>query len=726
MKFYIYRYLYIMVGIVFLMAGVFAGLFFFYSNQLPPLSELQRYDMKTGSEVYDINDRLIHVFAVEHRRNTDLSELPDYLIDGLLAVEDRRFYSHWGVDLYRTISAILIDLRRGDFSQGGSTITQQLARNMFLTFDKQIPRKIKEMMLAVKIEQNYSKYEILEMYLDKVYLGAGVYGVEAASHRYFNKDAQDLTISEAAMIIGLIQLPSAYSPISYPDRAIRRRNTVLYVMYDQGVINEQEYRELIDEPIILASQRGNQGTADYFLEHIRLLVERKYGTTRLFTEGLKIYTTLDYDLQIYADSLLNNELTMLEQRQRYPEKYEDFPPNMTDITTPYIQGGVLGIEPQTGYVRVMIGGRNFNHSKFNRVTQARRQPGSAFKPILYTAALDYRYTPATIIKDEPVVFVQSDSVFWKPRNYSQTFEGYVRLREALNKSINTAAVKVITDIGPSRVVDYGRRFGLTTPLRPYYSLAIGSFEVIPMELVTAYTTFANNGTRVTPIFVRRIEDKNGNLLEMAVPEHIRVVDDKTAYLVANLLQTVVDEGTGRSVRTRGYRWFAAGKTGTTDDYRDAWFIGFNKQLVLGIWVGFDDNTSMGRNQTGAVAALPSWPPVMQKAIERIAPKSSTGTPIVDALELELTKPNGIITQRVSARTGLLPRSLTEASIEEYFIAGTEPTLLSDSLRYNFHPSMYRENLYDSLIVNLGGRRSTEQDSISFFDQNAPNVIIPRP
>ena len=726
MKFYTYRYLLVMLAILFLFSGVFAGIFYYYSNQLPPLSELQRYDMKTGSEVYDVNDRLIHVFAIEHRRNTDLRELPDHLINGLIAVEDRKFYSHWGVDLNRTIRAILIDLHRGDFSQGGSTITQQLARNMFLTLDKQIPRKIKEMMLAVKIEQNYSKNEIMEMYLDKVYLGAGVYGVEAASHRYFNKDAKDLTVSEAAVIIGLIQLPSAYSPIRYPERAMRRRNTVLYVMQDQEVITQDEYLQLIEEPIILASDRGEQGTADYFLEHVRLLIERKYGTTRLFTEGLKIYTTLDYDLQIYADSLLNYELTTLERRQRYPDKYEDFAPSLTDIPTPYLQGGVFGIEPETGYVRVMIGGRNFNHSKFNRVTQARRQPGSAFKPILYTAALDYRYTPATIIKDEPVVFVQSDSVFWKPRNYSQTYEGYVRLREALNKSINTAAVKVITDIGPSRVVDYARRFGISTPLRPYYSLGIGSFEVLPLEIISAYTTFANNGQRVTPIFVRRVEDKQGNILEVTVPEHIRVVDDKTAYLIANLLQTVVDEGTGRSVRTRGYRWFAAGKTGTTDDYRDAWFIGFNKQLVMGIWVGFDDNTSMGRNQTGAVAALPSWPPIMQKAIERMAPKSSTGTPIIDALELEISRPAGIISQRVSSRTGLLPRSLTEASIEEVFIAGTEPTPLSDSLRYNFYPSMYRENIYDSLIVNLGGRRSTRQDTIPFFDPDAPNVIIPKP
>jgi penicillin-binding protein 1A len=715
-----------MLGVLFLLTGIGSGIFFYYSNQLPPLSELQRLDMKTGSEVYDVNDNLIHVFAVEHRRSTDIQTLPSYLVKGVIAVEDRRFHNHWGVELRSLFRAILIDLRHQGFAQGGSTITQQLARNLFLSLDKQIPRKIKEMMLAVNIERNYSKEEILEMYLDKIYLGAGAYGVEAASHRYFNKDARDLSIPEAATLIGLIQLPSAYSPLRNPERSIKRRNTVLSVMLDQEVISQEEYHEAVEEPITLVSAKSEHGTADYFLEHVRLLVERKYGTTKLFTEGLKIYTTLDYDLQIYADSLMNYELSVLEQRQDYPHLYEDHPPDSIDIATPYVQGAVFGIEPQTGYVRIMIGGRDFNHSKFNRVTQARRQPGSSFKPILYTAALDSRYTPATMIKDEPVVFVQSDSIFWKPRNYSQTHEGYLRLREAINKSINTVAIKVISDLGPSRIIDYSRRFGITTPLQPYYSLAIGSFEVRPIELISAYTAYANSGKRVTPVFIRRIEDKNGNILEMALPEQIRVIDEKTAYLMSSLLESVVNEGTGRSVRTRGYRWYAAGKTGTTDDFRDAWFIGFNKQLVLGIWVGFDDNSSLGKNQSGAIAALPSWPPIMKRAIENIAPKSSSGTPIVDASELELSRPEGIISQRISANTGLLPRNITEASIEELFISGTEPTPLSDSLHYNFYPSMYRENIYDSLIVYLGGSSSTEQDSIPFLDLEAPNIIIPRP
>ncbi len=721
MKKYLPKYMFAVFSLLFLVSGCILGVFYYFSDQLPPLSELQSYDMKTGSEVYDINDNLIHVFAVEHRRRTDLRELPSYLIDGVLAIEDRKFYSHWGIDLLGIMRALGVDLMRGSFAQGASTITQQLARNMFLTLDKQIPRKIKESMLAVRIEQNYAKDEILEMYLDKVYLGAGSYGIEAASHRLFGKEAKDLSISEAALIIGIIQLPNAYSPIRFPDRAFRRRNLVLRVWRDLEIIDHQEYLLAHQEPISLESESEVEGVAAYFIEHIRRNLERKYGTTRLFTEGLKIYTTLDFELQAYADSVLNHHLSEIEDKQEYEFVYRDFPPDSTDIKTPYLQGSAFAIDPRTGFVHVMIGGRDFNHSKFNRMTQAKRQPGSAFKPILYTAALQNRYTAATVIKDEPISFIESDTLFWAPKNYSPGFRGYTRLREALNHSINTVAVKSIVDLGPSRVVDLGRRFGLNTPLRPYYSLAIGSFEVIPMELITAYTAFANQGERVNPIFIRRVEDSEGSILEVAELERVRVIDDRTAYLTADLLKTVIDEGTGRGIRWRGYPWYAGGKTGTTDDYRDAWFIGFNSQLVLGIWAGFDDNTSLGKDQSGAVVALPSWPYIMRKAVEDKAPLNRHGEPIVDASILELNRPDGLIERRISAETGLLPKSITEDIINELFIAGTEPIPLSDSLSYNFYPTMYRENDFDSLFFDLGGK-VTEIDSLRVFDLNDPNVI----
>ncbi len=710
---------------IFLAIGLGAGIFFYFADQLPPLSELQNYDMKTGSEVYDKDDNLIYVFAVENRRRTDIRELPDYLINGLIAVEDRNFYKHWGVDIRALMRALLIDIVRRDFAQGASTITQQLARNMFLSFEKQVTRKIKESMLAVSIEKNYAKEEILEMYFDKVYLGSGVYGVEAASHRYFSKEAKDLTVAEAAMIIGLVQLPGLYSPISNPQRALSRRNTVLKVMYEQNVISYEQYMNSVYTPIITVSPKSDQGAADYFIEHVRLLVERKYGTTRLFADGLKIYTTLDYDLQVYADSLLNYELSLVEEKQNYEFKYEDFPPDQSDIPTPYLQGGVFAIDPQTGYVNVMIGGRNFNHSKFNRITQARRQPGSSFKPIVYTAALNQSYSPATVIKDEPVFFVQNDTLFWAPRNYSPGYEGYIRLREGLNKSINTIAVKIIADIGPSSVLEYARRFGLSTPLRPFYSLGVGSLEVLPHEMISAYTVFANNGERVTPIYIRRIEDKNGNTLEAAAIDRIRVIDEKTSFIMSSMMETVVDAGTARSIRWRGYRWFAAGKTGTTDDYRDAWFIGYNKKLVLGIWTGFDDNTSLGRGQSGANTALPAWPGIMQKAVEMNSPLNRLGKPVVDAASLEIQPPEGILKMRVSAQTGFLPKSFTEETVEEFFIIGTEPTPLSDSLSYNFYPTQFRENPYDILFFNLGGRRRAVPDTTITFKLDGSNVLIPK-
>ncbi|MDY6915527.1 MAG: transglycosylase domain-containing protein, partial [Candidatus Cloacimonadota bacterium] len=387
MKKYFWRYLLAFFAVISLVIGSIAGIFSYYSKELPPLSELTHFDLKVGSEVYDINDELIHIFSVEHRQLTNLKRLPDYLIDGLIAVEDNNFYEHWGMDLTSFIRALLTNIKTRSFSQGASTITQQLARNMFLTLDKKIPRKIKELLLAVQIEKHYSKEEILEYYFNKAPFGPGLYGIEIAASRYFGKEAKDLNIAEAALLIGMPQLPSAYYPVRYPHRALNRRNIVLKIMYEKEVITSQEYEEAVNSDINLIEPEAENKANDYFIEHIRKKLERKYGTNQLFAGGLKIYTTLDMELQQYANSILNLNLKKLEEKNDYPVKYSDIPEDTLDIKTEYVQGGVFSIEPQTGYVRVMIGGRNFNHSKFNRMTQAKRQPGSAFKPILYTAAI---------------------------------------------------------------------------------------------------------------------------------------------------------------------------------------------------------------------------------------------------------------------------------------------------------------------------------------------------
>ena len=454
MKKYVIRNIIAFCFIISLFAGAGFGIFHYHSRELPPLSELQSYEMKVGSEVYDRKDNLIHIFYVEKRQLTKLKDLPEYLTNGIIAVEDKNFYRHWGMDLTSFIRALLMDIKKMDFSQGASTNTQQLARNMFLSLDKTIPRKIKEALLAIRIEKHFSKDEILEMYLNKSPFGPGLYGIEVASQKYFNKTAKELTIPEAALLIGMPQLPSAYYPFRYPERALQRRNIVLGRMFKEHVINEEDYLAAKESEIELYQSKGNFEAKDYFIEYIRRILERKYGTTRLFTGGLKIYTTLDMELQEYADSVLNMNLTKFEEKNDYEFKYADFPGDTINIVTPYIQGGVFAIEPETGFVRVMIGGRNFNHSKLNRIMQSKRQPGSSFKPIMYTAALVNGYTAATIIQDEPVSFIQSDTLFWKIRNYSLRNFGYTRLRVGLKKSRNIYAAKMIYDLGPRKVMKY--------------------------------------------------------------------------------------------------------------------------------------------------------------------------------------------------------------------------------------------------------------------------------
>jgi penicillin-binding protein 1A len=718
-NYYMWRYFYIFMCLIFLAGGFITGVFYYYSQELPPLSELHQYDMKVGSEVYDRNDKLIHTFAFEQRKLTNINELPHHVKDILICIEDKNFESHWGMDLSGFFRSLLMNLKTRRLSQGASTITQQLSRNLFLSLDKTFPRKIKELMLAVMIEHNYSKEEIMEIYLNKIPFGTGSYGIEAASSKFFDKKAQDLTVSEATTLIGLIQLPNAYSPKHHPERALWRKNIVLQRLKDENVINTVEYYEALEDSIHLALPRELGTAKDYFIEYIRPILERKYGTHSLFSGGMKIYTTLDTELQAYADTLLNRELTKFEEKNDYKIKYQDIPEDTVDIVTQYVQGGVLSLEAETGYVRVLIGGRNFNHSKLNRVMQSYRQPGSAFKPIMYTAAIDNGYTPATIIKDEITTFIQSDSIFWQPKNYSREQFGYLSLRNALKHSRNVWAVKMLYDITPQLVKQYSRNFGITTPIWAVYSMAMGTNVVLPYELISGYTTFPNKGHRVKPVFVRRIEDCNGNVLESNIPERIRVVNERVAWLMTNLMQSVTEDGTGVGIRWRGYKWTAGAKTGTTDDFRDAWFIGYNRRLVTGIWVGFDDNSSLGNKQSGATAALPAWPYIMKKAIELDSPKNSKGKPIIESTIYDFEKPDGIVLEKISKKTGLLPANPYEETIDEYFIAGTEPTVLSDTLKYNFLPTIYREHFKDSLVFDLGGKPFDYPDSVRYIAKRLP-------
>jgi len=644
------------------------------------MSELRNYTMRSGSEVYDRNGKMIYLFAFERRKLVSIKELPPYLIDALISCEDKHFYQHFGIDVFGNIRAIFIDIIRMDFSQGASTITQQMARNMFLTLDKKVSRKIKEIILAFRIERNFSKEEILEIYFNKIFFGGQIYGIETASLYYFGKHARDLSLPEAALLVGMIQRPNYFDPRKNPDRAVKRRNYVLTQMYQADKISKEAYEEAIKASISPDKTALRHTASDYFIETIRQYLEKKYGTERLFEGSLKIYTTLDYELSNYADSVMNRHLSQIEKARGYPQKLADYSPGASDIVTNYLQGGLLLMENRTGYVRTMIGGRSFSHSKFNRITQAKRQPGSSIKPILYTAAVEKGYTPATVINDNPIIFQGFSGGDWKPQNYSKDYNGFVRMRTAINFSYNCWAVKAVYDVGLPAISSAFQRFGF-----PYdatdYSVALGSYEVIPIQLIAAYSAFPNEGVRVKPIFIERVEDIKGNVLERASIQQYNVCEPDVAYIMTSLLQTVVSNGTGFPAH-QNYIWQAAGKTGTTDDYRDAWFIGFNKELILGIWTGFDNNRTMGGNMAGGLVCAPIWGTIMRKAM---LSENKGRFPAADDSRYTFTEPDGIVHAKINPETGFL----SEGGISEVFIAGTEPTASRDSLVYNFRPTHYR-------------------------------------
>jgi penicillin-binding protein 1A len=410
----------------------------------------------------------------------------------------------------------------------------------------------------------------------------------------------------------------------------------------------------------------------------------------LFTGGLKIYTTIDYDMQLFADQVLRDVLENFDNVRRFPHKYSDVPANAVNIRTDYLQGGIFAMDPHTGFVKIMIGGRNFQHSKFNRVMQARRQPGSAFKPFLYAAALENGFTAATVVSDEPLIFMRGEEVFWEPRNYTEDFRGFMRLREALQRSVNIIAAKTIYDITPQKVVELTNRINFSTRIQPFLSLSVGSCEVIPSELVRAYSIFPGRGDLVDPIYITKVTDNRGRILEQARVTKRNVLDPKIAYIMTDMMKSVIEDGTAASARRQGFRMPAAGKTGTTDDYRDAWFVGFTKNLVVGTWTGFDDNTSMGRLMTGGVAALPLWTPIMlyyeQKLEER-------GFNIYEDFDM----PQGIVRIPVSRRTGLLPSDPFEPTILESFVEYTEPRMRSDLFLYNLFPGTHFLTTEDHIL-----------------------------
>ena len=593
------------VGIGSLVMATAAGIaalwaFTILPRSLPSVKTLETFQPLQGTKVYDDNDELLTELHVERRIFVPLAHIPQTLRDAIIATEDRRFYSHFGVDPIGVARAIYQNYRRGRIVEGGSTITQQLTKVLFLTPDKSLERKMKEAALALELERRYPKDRILEMYLNQVYFGNGAYGVEAASRTYFGKSVTELNVKEAALLAGLPRAPSTYSPFEHGEAAKRRREVVLRRMVEYGALKDADAKKLARADLGLIPPERRRTTGQYFLEYVQQTLEAKYGADMVFKGGLNVYTTLSPTMQLAAEQSLKDGLKALEGRSKTARPGE------------HPEGAIVTIEPQTGYVRAMVGGYDFFRSEFNRAVQARRQPGSAFKPFVYVAALESGFTPASRVDDAPVSYAVGGGQTWKPENYDRKFRGPTTLQQAVEESINVVTVKLQEQIGLSRTVRVARRFGITSPLDVNLSLALGTSDLTLLELTSAYAALANQGAWLPPTTIRYVTDAQGKLLEEHIAEPKEAVASETAYVITHMLRGVVERGTGIAAKSLG-RPIAA-KTGTTNDYSNAWFVGYTPRVATGVWVGYDRPRSLGKDETGSRVAVPIWVAYMGKVL----------------------------------------------------------------------------------------------------------------
>jgi len=617
------------------------GTYIYFSYDLPRLTSVEDYTPKTVTQVFSENGDVIAEFFVEKRYLIPIEEMPAKLIRAFISSEDARFFEHQGIDLLSILRALIKNIESMDIVQGGSTITQQITKSLLLSPEKSYSRKIKEAILARRIENSLSKRDILTIYLNQIYLGHRSYGVEAAALTYFGKHASDLNLAESAVLAGLPKAPSAYSPIRHPLKAKKRQRYVLQRMIQRGYITKDEAKEASEMPLnITPPENKNIKVAPYFTEHLRQYLENIYGTDSLYGEGLKVYTPLNLFMQKSAQRAVESGLKDFESREGCQEGGTR------------VQGALVAMEPKTGHIKALVGGVNFLENQFNRAIQARRQLGSAFKPIVYAAALDKGYATTTIIIDSPLIFkIKSDKEFWEPRNYDLEFKGPITLRKALSYSRNIITIKILQDIGIDYTINYARQLGIDSPLSRDLSLALGSSGVSLLEITRAYSAFVNQGFKVEPIFITKITDRNGNVLEENKPRLAQAISPQTSYIMTSLLKSVVEEGTGRKVKALHRP--CAGKTGTTNDVRDAWFIGFTPDIIAGTWVGFDDEKPLGKHETGAVAASPIWLSFMQEVLEGIPKKT-------------FSIPEGIIFVKIDPETGKPPTPQSQKIIFECF------------------------------------------------------------
>jgi penicillin-binding protein 1A len=608
-----FRTLVLALVIVFFLGGLGVGVaalwaFTILPRSLPAVTALENFEPVQGSKIFDENDELITEFHVERRIFVPLAQVPKALKDAVIATEDARFYSHWGVDPMGVARAVYQNFRHGRIVEGGSTITQQLAKVLFLTPDKSLDRKLKEAVLAVELERRYSKDRLLEMYLNQIYFGHGAFGVEAASRTFFGKAVKELSLPEAALLAGLPKAPSTYSPFDHPDAAKRRRAIVLARMVDVDVLKEAEAKKLTAAKLEVVPPERRRTTGQYYLEYVQQALESAYGADLVFKGGLQVYTTLSPTMQLKAEQSLREGLRALETRRLKASEKAGAAP-----VTERPEGALLSLDPQTGHIKAMVGGYDFLKSEFNRATQARRQPGSAFKPFVYIAALEAGLTPATVVEDYPVELPGGpNGKTWKPENYDRKFRGPITMQQALEESINVAAVRVQERIGLRRTIELARRLGVESPLGENLSLALGTSELSLLELTSAYGTLANRGAWIRPTVIRYVLDAHGKLLEENIPEARQAVSPEVAYVATQMLRGTIDRGTGVAARALGRP--AAAKTGTTNDYSNAWFIGFTPQLATGVWVGYDRPRSLGKDETGSRVAVPIWTTFMSSAL----------------------------------------------------------------------------------------------------------------
>ncbi len=649
--------------------GLAAGAFAFYSRGLPSTKALEDLQPRQGTKVFDSNGELIYEFAEEHRIIVPLSRVPRHLIDATIAIEDRGFRSHRGIDLLGYAAAAKDVLFRGKRLRGASTITQQLARNLFLTMDRTLSRKIAEAILALKIERMYGKDRILGLYFNQINYGHGAYGVETASLMYFGQHVDSLSLEQSALLAGMPRGPSLYSPYDRPQAAIRRRNTVLDAMAATGAISRQRADSAKAAPLVIRPRELRLNDAPYFVEEIRKHLEARYGANAIYQGQMAVYSTLDLRLQRMANQAVEDGMARLEEAHKLAPRRQDvkLPRNGEGmVNTPYLQAALVAMDPHSGKVLAMIGGRDYLASKFNRAVQSRRQAGSTFKPFVYVAAVDNGFSPGDVMVDAPIVIEDDGSGMpWYPQNYDGKFDGPISLRKALALSKNLVAVKLIQKVGPSTVVKYARRMGIRTPLPAVLSLALGSADISLLDMVSAFAVLPNRGTRTDPMLFTRITDKAGTVMEELKPySEPGALSPQTAYVVTSMLESVLNGGTAFAARSAGFTRPAAGKTGTTNDYTDAWFIGFTPDLVCGVWVGFDQKKSIVRGATGAGFALPIWTDFMKRA--------TAGMPAT-----AFTAPGNISWLTICTETGLLATPACPHPKKECYVTGSAPDRTCD-------------------------------------------------